>query len=51
MDSSTHEDPMFETIASCALLAATAAFVALILQLITLGAPLLEVIARAELLR
>lgn len=51
MNSRTHEDVMFETIASCALLAAAAVFVALIAQVITLGAPVLEFMARAELLR
>ena len=51
MNSRTHEEAMFDAIASCALLAAAAAFVVLISRLITLGAPLLELMARAELLR
>jgi hypothetical protein len=42
---------MFQTIASCALLATAAAFLTLILQLIALGTPLVELMARAELLR
>jgi hypothetical protein len=50
MNSRTHADLMFETIASCALLAAVAAFAALVFKLITLGTTFFESMARAELL-
>lgn len=51
MNGGTHQDVTFETIASCALLAAAASFAVLLSWLITLGAPLLELMARAELLK
>ena len=50
MNSKTQE-PLFETIASCALLAAGAMYAALLYRLITVAVPLLESITRAQMLR
>jgi hypothetical protein len=48
MNSRIPENVVFETLGGCALLAAAAMFAALLYRLITVAAPLLESIARAQ---
>lgn len=51
MNNNRHRDVVFETIAGCTLLASAAAFASVVYRLITLTVPLLELMARAEVLK
>jgi hypothetical protein len=51
MNSKTREDVVFDTAASCAVLVAGTVFAALVYRLITVAAPLLEAMARAQVVR